>query len=115
MSWKFSRFATSLMSVFGDPANDTAAVERLDAIRGAMQTLLLTHAGPRVIDSRVWRDLKSASEIQTLWYLRIDLVGALSVSCGEATARQQVDGITELFRGDIPAGQMKSARGTRCA
>jgi ubiquinone biosynthesis protein UbiJ len=50
-----------------------------------------------------------ATDIQTLWYLRSDLVSLLADYCGEVAAREQVSSITEMFRGIIPDVQFPRA------
>ena len=48
--------------------------------------------------------LSYAKDVQTLWYLRSDLMGVLANRKGEATATDQLRDITQLFQGLVPKG-----------
>ncbi|WP_231402325.1 hypothetical protein [Caenimonas aquaedulcis] len=51
---------------------------------------------------QITRRIRYANDIQALWYLRGDLMGALAAMHGEVAARQKVGSITEMFRGLLP-------------
>lgn len=69
-------------------------------IRKAMLLALKTHCGeqPHLINTRI----KVARDIYELWYLRPDLMLILSVSAGEAAARNVVAQITAQFKDHHP-------------
>jgi hypothetical protein len=72
-----------------------------------MSEFLEEHATPPTLRDKV----NQAYSIQTLWYLRIDLLVFLSKHCGEKLARERLSTITDTFRGLIPRNQMpKSGR-----
>lgn len=75
----------------------TVVTER---IRKAMLFALDAHCGP----SHKALDLKIclAQGIAELWYLRPDLMQMISVSTGEAVARDVLAQITALFEGHHP-------------
>ncbi|MES3003731.1 MAG: hypothetical protein V4787_23775 [Pseudomonadota bacterium] len=50
-----------------------------------------------------WR-IRYAGDIIALWYLRGDLMAALSAMHGEAIARDQLDEVTRMFDGLLPNG-----------
>ncbi|MES3003730.1 MAG: hypothetical protein V4787_23770 [Pseudomonadota bacterium] len=53
---------------------------------------------------QVTRRIRYANDIQALWYLRGDLMGALAAMHGEAAARQKIASITHMFQGLLPGG-----------
>ena len=70
-------------------------------IREAMLELL-GEPGAQAVRA-VTRRVRYANDIQALWYLRGDLLAALASVDGEAAAREKVAGITDMFRGLLPA------------
>ena len=72
----------------------------MDGIRSAMLDLL----GERGQQDHpaFTRRVRFATDIQALWYCRSDLMGALASQHGEARAREQIEPVTELFRGLLP-------------
>ena len=70
-------------------------------IRAAMLSLLVARDGPEV--RRIEQRVRFAENLETLWYLRQDLVAVLAAPGEEATVREQIVGITALFRGWLPA------------
>lgn len=77
------------------------ANRRIGRIRAAMLSLLVARDGPEV--RRIEQRVRFAENLETLWYLRQDLVAVLSATGEEATVREQIVGITALFRGWLPA------------
>jgi hypothetical protein len=53
---------------------------------------------------QITRRIRYANDIHALWYLRGDLMAALSAMHGEAAARQRILGITHQFQGLVPGG-----------
>ncbi len=72
---------------------------------GSMSELLPEPA----TQSKVWDKVLYAPSIQTLWYLRIDLMALLSAHCGESVAGKALSTITEMFRGVLPPNQMSKS------
>lgn len=106
-----SRFTTSLMGLIGESASSAEVEIRVEEIRREMLIILSelpeeqqgTRSAPW---TRVWAKVSRASNIQTLWYLRIDLMALLSAHCGENMARDKLTAITKRFRGVLPPAQM---------
>ena len=102
MSWKTSKFASSLISLFADSPPDTRNESRAHNIREAILDSLGDATPSHVLDqvvARVW----CAPNIQTLWYLRTDIMTLLSGQYGEAAAREELRVISKMFRGLLPA------------
>lgn len=107
-----ARFTTSLMGLMGESASNAEVEIRVEEIRSEMLAIMSelpdqqgTRSGPW---ARVWAMVSRASNIQTLWYLRIDLMALLSAHCGENVARDKLAAITKRFRGVLPSGQMSN-------
>jgi len=85
----------------GPPHPKVAAQVRLEQIRQAMLAAL---AGKDIDESlrHVARRILYAENLQTLWYLRSDLMLALASHCAETTAQQTVREISLLFEGMLP-------------
>ncbi|MGE0498543.1 MAG: hypothetical protein AB7I35_00190 [Ramlibacter sp.] len=52
---------------------------------------------------QITRRVRYANDVQALWYLRGDLMAALSATHGETEARARVARLTSLFKGLLPA------------
>lgn len=103
MSW----FKHSLKGgIYGLLGHGTPTESRMDAgledIRESMLDLLGDDGLRRF--PQVARRIRYAGDLQGLWYLRGDLMGALAGLYGEVTARERVEAITELFQGLLPGG-----------
>jgi hypothetical protein len=106
-----SRFTSNFVALLTDQATVIDADGRTENIRTAMLKVLLeTVANPKMGFSKTWADVTRASDIQTFWYLRSDVLILLSNSQGEQAARDALDGITEMFRGIVPINQMPRAK-----
>jgi len=92
----------SIYGLLGNPVVPTASVleEGTEDIREAMLALL-EEAGPRQF-SNVIRRVRYANDVQALWYLRGDVMAALSATHGESAARARVQQITRMFQGLMP-------------
>lgn len=104
MSWKKSRFASSLMSLFGESAPDLSSESRIKEIRQAM---LDSFAGLGESDeiARVWGRVLYAPDIQALWYLRSDVMTLLAGLRGESVAGARITTISAMFNGLLPSAQ----------
>ena len=103
-----SRFTSSFASILSDQNTIIDLDNRQEDIRDAMIAVL---SG---IDSgdgeRTRLGIDRAADVQTLWYLRSDLLRLLGEHWGEQDARCKVDDITEMFRGSVPDSQMPVVR-----
>lgn len=106
MKATISRFTSSLMSQLGGWLTETDAASLTTDIRVAMVSCMLEVLKDQPARPPVWNKVIYAASIQTLWYLRTDLMAFLSEHHGEALAREKVAEITEKFRGAMPREQM---------
>ena len=85
---------------------------RTEAIRAAMlEVVYEVYTTQKSAESaKVWSDISRASDFETLWYLRSDVLRVLSGFNGEVTSRKQLEPISELFRGLVPQHHMPLAR-----
>lgn len=110
MSWKISRISSTLMGLMRDTQSTLQASEPLEAIRSQMLDCMSEYLKGAASERPVWSKVEFADDIQTLWYLRSDLMHLLCDHCGETIANFKVQEITELFRGHMPAAQFASSR-----
>jgi hypothetical protein len=97
----------SIYGLLGEPPAPSLSVLE-DATEEIRDLMLSTLAGEGARSfAHVTRRIRYASDIHSLWYLRGDLMAALSSMHGEEKARRQVASITEQFRGLVP-GAMSS-------
>lgn len=104
MRWLKPNLKSSLYALLGHatgpaPEHLEAAIEH---IRDAMLDVLGVpgHASHPLLARRI----RFATEIETLWYARNDLMAARSGQVGEAQAQQDVARLTRLFDGLVPTG-----------
>jgi hypothetical protein len=104
MSWFKGALRNSIYGLLGNSAtpSDSVLEAGTEDIREAMLELLADSGGAKAFAS-VTRRVRYANDIQALWYLRGDLLAALASVHGEMAAREKVAGITEMFRGLLPA------------
>lgn len=77
-----------------------SADRKTGRIRTAMLSLLQVHTGQNV--QRLMQRVRFAEDVEALWYLRQDLLAALSEADGELEARRQVKQINCMFKGGLP-------------
>jgi hypothetical protein len=104
MRWLKPNLRGSIYGLLGNPLPPSESVLESGAedIRESM-LMLLGDTGPRHFP-QVTRRIRYANDVQALWYLRGDLMGALAAMHGEAAARKQVASVTDMFRGLLPNG-----------
>lgn len=102
MRWFKGSIRSSIYGLLGNPVapSDSVLETSTEDIREAMLALL-GESGTKQF-ANVTRRIRYANDIQGLWYLRGDLMAALAAIEGEATARQQVREITQMFQGLLP-------------
>lgn len=96
-------FMSGMQSLLGGiaPEQERASVQT-DAIRQAMLDSLpaeSSHACPQLE-----RRILLAADLQSLWYLRSDLMAVLSSLQGEFLARQSLMELSAMFEGALPKG-----------
>ena len=98
-----SRSSLLRLLAFGRAAETATERDRLalERVRAHMLELLSRHEGASFY--RVAERIRYADEMESLWYLRQDLMAALSEVHGEVVARQRVTPLNALFKGLLPA------------
>lgn len=106
MSWKSSKFASSLMSLFGDHSTTTPSPEtRIQEIRRAMLDCIEGVDEESYEGTRVLAQVLYAADIQSLWYIRPDVMSLAASLRGEAAAHTRLASISDMFIGLLPAAQ----------
>jgi len=102
MRWRKPNLRSSLYGLLGASVPPTDSVME-DAVEDIRETMLglLGEAGPKK-HAALTRRIRYAADIQALWYLRGELMGALAEMHGERAAREQLDGVTRMFKGLVP-------------
>jgi len=65
-----------------------------------MLSILQKHSDHAV--ARLAQRVRFADDIESLWYLRQDLLMAISAADGEVAARRELGEINDLFKGRLP-------------
>lgn len=93
----------TLQSWLGDTDSEVSeAALRTEEIRQAMLECLAEYSGCRQYP-QVERRLVFARDLQSLWYLRGDLLAMMSLIHGEIMARRRMQTITAMFEGFLPS------------
>jgi predicted urease superfamily metal-dependent hydrolase len=104
MRWLKPRIRSSVYGLLGNALapTDSMLESGTEDIRESM-LLALGDVGPKHFP-QITRRIRYANDIQALWYLRGDLMGALAAMHGEAAAREKIGPITRMFQGLLPKG-----------
>lgn len=102
---KLTRFVSSFAALLSDPSVSVPE-SRIREIRNAMLAALSGNTDLENGLPGIWINIDRASDIQSLWYLRTDLLGLLADEYNEQEARARLSKITEMFRGLVPDNQM---------
>jgi hypothetical protein len=103
-----SRFASSFAGLLTDQNTVIDIDGRLEKIRDVMIDCLLTLG---VKESQgIAGKVAYATDVQTLWYLRSEMMAVLASHFGEEVALKKLDVVTDLFRGVVSDNQMPSVR-----
>jgi hypothetical protein len=104
MRWLKPNLKRSIYGLLGNPVAPSESIleNGTEDIREAM-LVVLGESGPKQFP-QITRRIRYASDIQALWYLRGDLMGALAAMHGEVAAREMIHSITRRFRGLLPNG-----------
>lgn len=78
----------------------TPSPEQIELIKQAMMDVL-TERG-RQSHPRMVRQIRYATDVEGLWYLRSDLMQALSSMLGETAAHQEMERLTPIFTRYLP-------------
>ncbi len=108
-----SRIKTGVARRLADKPTLAETHARVEVIRTAMLDALASiDTDENVGSPKAWSDITRAADIQTLWYLRSDVLRLLSDFHGEQSGRDKLEAMTEMFRGLVPPNQMPSRRRT---
>lgn len=104
MRWFKPNLRSSIYGLLGNPVVPSESIleNGTEDIRESMLSEL-GESGPKHFPQLV-RRIRYAADIQALWYLRGDLMGALASIHGEVAARAKVASITRHFQGLLPNG-----------
>ncbi|MBX9870390.1 MAG: hypothetical protein K2X75_00190 [Burkholderiaceae bacterium] len=104
-----SQFISSMQGLLGRPPIDENSSFRIEDIRQAM----LDSLGEEGCSSypHIERRVLFAPDLQGLWYLRADMMVALSSLQGERVASQKIRQITHMFEGLLPRGMVSRPGG----
>jgi len=104
MQWLNPNLRSTLFTLLGHQPSPPESVLRvgIEEIRASMMVALGDSSAFEF--SHVSRRIRYASDIQTLWYLRGDLMAVLAAREGETNARGKIQAISALFDGLLPRG-----------
>jgi hypothetical protein len=104
MRWTSTQIMSEAQSFWSVLIHGGSAVNKdsIDDIRQAMLDEMTT-AGV-CESSTVHLRVTYASDLQDLWYMRGDVLAAISTLQGELCARQKLERISNSFKGRLPKG-----------
>lgn len=103
MPWKTSNLINHLHDFLdGTLAGESRAATQMGDIRQAMLDCL-GEAGCMAFPV-IERRIRLARDVVGLWYLRGDMMAALSTMQGESVARKKIHALTTMFEGLLPRG-----------
>jgi len=76
----------------------------LDQIREAMLELVALDRGNGERSAGLARRIRYATELQSLWFMRGEIMQFLARTHGEVSAREKVDELSGLFGDQLPSG-----------
>lgn len=94
------------MGLLDDSASDSVIEKKIQDIRQTMLDSMSGSFDQQVTPPPLWDKIRYASSIQSLWYLRVDLMTQLAGHHGETAARNTLATVTEAFRSLVPANQL---------
>src|SRR5687768_16217996 len=106
MAWFKTTLISSIQALFSTstakapPPGDQE--DALEEIRRRMCAMAEFGAGPR--DMGLVRRIRYASDIQTLWFIRSELMAVMARTHGEAIARERLARLGDMFAGLLPQG-----------
>jgi hypothetical protein len=98
-----SKFTSSLMGLARESGSSNVDTEnRVNEIRQAMLDCIFDCLPHTAAPPAILQKIQFATAIQTLWYLRVDLMALLSEHGSETLAKAKIAAITDMFRGLLP-------------
>jgi hypothetical protein len=107
---RISKFATTFAGLLGAVETTVGVGAQIEEIRHAMLASLSDIPPGTLGLDKTWGAIARAGAAQSLWYLRSDLLALLAAHRGELGARQDLDNITQMFRGVVPQSLLNSSR-----
>jgi len=106
-----SSFTSSFSDLLHGQGPQNVPGGRQEEIRTAMLASLtdIESTQPHAF-SKTLVTITQASDVQSLWDARSELLRLIADRDGEAAARKTLDGITEMFRGLVPHNLLPSRR-----
>jgi hypothetical protein len=106
MRWAKS---TITQSFFGWLSSSGASTDLAESIRDRVEDIRLAMLDLLGEDGefnypQLTRKVRYSGDAQALWYLRGELMAALSAMSNEADARAHMEMISRMFKGLVPAG-----------
>ena len=111
MSWYKSKLGSTFLSILGaggghgsDAGSGSGAEDpvTLEEIRQAM--LALANVDPTERAQKVARRIRYASDVQSLWFIRGEVMGLLARTHGEQAAREEIERVSDMFADLLPQG-----------
>lgn len=107
MRWFKPNLRNSLHAIFSTGpgavrADDPDTISSIEDVRHRMLGLLAAEDSERATTVR--RRIRYATSVQSLWFLRGELMAVLSRSRGEAAALEQIADISDMFDDLLPQG-----------
>ena len=98
-----SSLLTTLLGVISQRTSDKPGMsQRLEDIRQSMLDSLADAGATPLV--QIERRVMFASDAESLWYLRPDLLMVIASKRGERAARQKLEQISAMFIGLLPKG-----------
>ena len=104
-----SRYSSSLLGLLDD-SSSSSLEKRIEEIRGAMLDCIAETTSGSATSPVLRHKIKTAPCVQTLWFLRVDLMAYLAFKYGERTATQRLQHITAKFQGEFLGAKSKPER-----
>ena len=103
MEWSTQGIKNSFFSILGANSSTSSQEQRLDDVRDAMLEALGSEG--KQLYHVLFARISFAQSIESLWYLRSDLMVALSALRGEGVAGTELQRISHMFKGgDLSPG-----------
>jgi hypothetical protein len=106
-----SRFTSSFAALLFDQDERVDVGERLETIRTAMLDALQDIPATESLKT-AWSSIARANQVQTLWYLRSDMLRLMADYWGEPVARTKLAELTALFQGVVAPSQLQGRKRT---
>lgn len=106
MRWFKPNLRNSLHAIFsGGPATVPSSVDELYGIEDIRKKMLdLASTVPDEESAAARRRIRYADDVETLWFIRGELMGLLARTHGEAAALEQIERVSDMFEDLLPPG-----------